>query len=277
MNRFGTALLTLIFFSFSSAAFAETLYVTDRILLGVHQEASEVSPVIQSIPSGTAVTVLERGDKFIRIQLADGKQGWVSAGYLKPDKPATAQLDALNDQLKQSESNLKKSQDQIKKLKDEAAKRDHASQSLQNQIANDKSTIKELQTKLKQQAASAPTASKQAQEQIESQQEQIKKLQAQVKQLTDDKQKLVKETKSDSQTSMHDLQLQNQQLQARIEAAQANLKGEQVPSASQLASIRPSFPLWYWILLLALFVGGLAVGYGWFDYHHRKRHGGFRI
>jgi len=277
MKRFGTVLLALIVYLFSSAAFAETLYVTDRILLGVHQDAAEVSPVIQSIPSGTAVTVLERGDQFIKVQLADGKQGWVSAGYLKPNKPATAQLDEISDQLKQSQSKLKQSEDQVKKLKDDITKRDRASQTLENQIANDKSTIKELQTKLKQQAAAAPSAPKQAQEQIQVQEEQIKQLQAQIKQLSDDKAALVKETKSDSLTSVHDLQTQNQQLQARIEAAQANLKGEQVPSASQLASIRPSFPLWYWILLLALFIGGLAVGYGWFDYHHRKRHGGFRI
>jgi len=119
MKRFGTVLLALIVYLFSSAAFAETLYVTDRILLGVHQDAAEVSPVIQSIPSGTAVTVLERGDQFIKVQLADGKQGWVSAGYLKPNKPATAQLDEISDQLKQSQSKLKQSEDQVKKLKDD--------------------------------------------------------------------------------------------------------------------------------------------------------------
>jgi SH3 domain protein len=248
---------------FSTTAIAETLYVTDRILLGVHQEAAEASMVIATIPSGTAVQVLERGDDFIKIQLADGKQGWVSSGYLKPQKPATAQLDAANAQLKQA-------QDTVKKLNDELKKRARESQVRQDEISNDKNTIKELTKKLNDKGASAPSPSKEAEDQI-------KTLQAQVTQLSEDKAKLVSQSKSESNVSLHDLQNQNQQLQARIEAALANLQGKQVPSASELAAIRPSFPVWYWILLFAIFIGGIAAGIGWIDYSRRKRHGGFRI
>lgn len=251
-------------------AFAETLYVTDRILLGVHQDAAETSLVIATIPSGSAVQVLERGTDFVKIQLADGKQGWVSSHYLKPDKPASVQLDAVSAQLDAANAQLKQAQDTVKKLNDEITKRDRETQVRQDEISNDKSTIKELQKKLKDQIASLPSPSKQAEEQI-------KALEAQVKQLTDDKTALLSQTKSDSETSLHDLQTQNQQLQARIEAAVANLQGKQVPTASELASIQPTFPIWYWILLLAIFIGGIAAGVGWIDYHHRKRHGGFRI
>ncbi len=250
---------------FTGVATAESLYVTDRILLGVHQDATEVSPVIATIPSGTAVTVLERGDDFTKVQLANGKQGWVSSSYLKPDKPATAELDTAYAKLKQA-------QDTVKKLNDELTKKERESQVRQDEISNDKSTIKELQKKLKDQAAATPSASpsKEAQDQISA-------LQAQVKQLTEQKAALVNQSKSDSSVSLHDLQDQNQQLQVRIEAALANLQGKQVPSTSELAAIRPSFPVWYWILLFAIFIGGIAAGVGWIDYHHRKRHGGFRI
>lgn len=254
-------LLTLVFFN--TTVFAETLYVTDRILLGVHQEANENSAVVATIPSGTSAQVLERGDDFIKIQLADGKQGWVSAGYLKVQKPATAELDTAYAQLKQAQATAKK-------LSDALDKKERESQVRQDEIANDKNTIKELQKKLKDQGTSAPVASKESDEKIQA-------LQAQIKQLTDEKAKLVSQSKTVSVVSQHDLQIQNQQLQARIEAAVANLKGQQVPSAAELASIRPTFPFWYWILLIAIFVGGIAAGFGWFDYHHRKRHGGFRI
>lgn len=249
---------------FSGSAIAETLYVTDRILLGVHQDAAETSTVIATIPSGTAVEVLERGDDFIKIQLADGKQGWVSSGYLKPQKPATAELDAAYAQLKQA-------QDTVKKLNDELNKKERESQVRQDEISNDKSTIKELQKKLKAAGTTtAPSPSKEAEDQIQA-------LQAQVKQLTEEKASLVSQSKTDSTLSLRDLQNQNQQLQARIEAAAANLQGKQIPTASELAAIRPSFPVWYWILLFAIFIGGIAAGVGWVDYHHRKRHGGFRI
>lgn len=266
MNLRKIALLSALFF-LTTAAFGETLYVTDRILLGVHQDAAENSMVITTIPSGTAVDVIERGDDFIKIKLADGKQGWVSAGYLKPEKPATAELDAAYAQLKQA-------QDTAKKLSDELNKKERESQVRQDEISNDKNTIKELQKKLQDQGAAKATATPAASQETE---EQIKALQAQVKKLTEEKAALASASKSDSVTSLHDLQNQNQQLQARIEAAVANLKGQQVPSASELAAIRPSFPFWYWILLFAIFIGGIAAGFGWFDYHHRKRHGGFRI
>lgn len=259
-------IITILFFlAIAGLASAETLYVTDRILLGVHQQAVETSPIIETIPSGTAVQVIEKGDDFTQIQLADGKQGWVSSGYLKAQKPATAELDAAYAQLKQA-------QDSVKKLSDELNKKERDGQVRQDEISNDKNTIKELQKKLKDLASSKPSAapSKEAQEQI-------KVLEEQVKKLTEEKDALVKQSKSESTVSLVDLQHQNQQLQARIESALANLQGKQVPSASQLASIRPSFPVWYWILLFAIFIGGVAAGFGWFDYHHRKRHGGFRV
>lgn len=260
-NFISLAALALIYTS--SAIAAQTSYVTDRIMLGVHQQASETSTVVATIPSGTAVSVLDHNDDFVKIQLANGTQGWVSSAYLSSSKPATAKVDDLNAKLKQAQTQIEDYQAKIKKRKKQT-------QVLEDENSNAKSTIKELNNKLNKKLASMPTPSQQAKEEI-------KKLKAQVKQLSTQKQALVKETKTDSELSLRDLQGENQQLQARIQAAMANLKGKQVPTAKQLASIQPSFPLWYWILLIAIFVGGVTIGFGWFDYHHRKRHGGFRI
>ena len=259
------AVLSALFFC-STTVYAETLYVTDRILLGVHQEAAEASVVITTIPSGTAVDVLERSDDFIKIKLADGTQGWVSGGYLKPAKPAAAELDAAYAQLKQS-------QETAKKLNDELDKRERENQARRDELSNAQATIKELQKAVKEHGASTPAAAAPSKET----EAKIAALQAQIKKLTDEKAELVVASKSNSVASLHDLQSQNQQLQARIEAAVASLHGDKVPTASELAAIRPSFPFWYWILLLAVFVGGIAAGIGWFDRMHRKRHGGFRI
>lgn len=263
MKKIIFLLATLVLMYTANVTAAQTSYVTDRIMLGVHQQAAETSPVITTIPSGTAVSVIESNDDFVKIQLANGTQGWVSAAYLTSNKPSTAVVDSLNAQLKQAQT-------QIQNFQAESKKRDRDKQVLEDEISNANSTIKELQGKLKKQLASLPSPSKQAEEEIS-------KLKAQVKELTTQKQALVKETKSDSELSLRDLQGENQQLQARIQAAMANLKGQKVPTASQLASIQPSFPFWYWILLLAIFVGGVTAGFGWFDYHHRKRHGGFRV
>lgn len=262
-------LLTALLFFNSVAAFAETLYVTDRILLGVHQEAAETSAVIATIPSGTGVSVLERSDDFIKIKLADGKEGWVSGGYLKKDKPAAAELDAVSAQ-------LKKEQEANKKLNEDMDKVEREIQVRRDELSNAKTSIKELQKALKEQGTPTPATVTDTAPSKETE-EQIKVLQEQIQKLTEEKAALAAQSTNDSVASLHELQNQNQQLQVRIEAALANLKGEKVPTTSELAAIRPSFPFWYWLLLIALFVGGVAAGIGWFDFHHRKRHGGFRI
>ena len=259
------SIVFIAFLTFAGSALGETLYVTDRILLGVHQDAAETSTIIATIPSGTALNVLERGDDFIKVQTSDGKQGWVSAGYLTQNKPASAQLDSLNSQLQQAQASAKQ-------LSAELDKRDRDSQTRRDEIANAQATIKELQAKLSAHpGAAAPAApSKETEAQIQT-------LQAQVKKLSEEKAALAANAKAAPALPLHDLQTQNQQLQARIEAALASLRGDKVPSAAELAAIRPSFPFWYWILLLAVFVGGIAAGVGWLDRLQRRRHGGFRL
>lgn len=252
----------------STQAFAETLYVTDRILLGVHQQAAEESPLITSIPSGTPVTVLEKGDNFLKVKLADGTEGWVSNNYLKKEKPATAEMDTAY-------AKLQKEQETNKKLSENLTKVERELQVRRDEASNFKTTIKELRKKLKDGSSGQPvvddSALKEANEQISKLQEQITKLEQEKNNITE------QQNSAPAETDMDKLLVQNQEFQVRIEAALANLKGEKVPTAAELAAIRPSFPFWYWLLLVALFIAGIAGGIGWFDFQHRKKHGGFRI
>ena len=70
--RYFVLLLWVSLFSIS-VSHAETLFVTDRILLGIHTEASEESPLLDSVPSGTAVQVLETAEAFKKVRLPNGK------------------------------------------------------------------------------------------------------------------------------------------------------------------------------------------------------------
>lgn len=247
---------------------SETLYVTDRILLGVHQQASETSPIVATVPSGAPLNVIQRGDDFMRVRLADGTEGWVSSAYLKAEKPATGELDVVKAQ-------LQKEKEAGQKLAEDLAKLEREIQVRRDELSNARTTIKELQDAMKEQGAApvqvdntAPSAESLAQ---------IEALEAQIARLEEDKKTLAEQSNNESVVALEDLQSQNQALQIRIEAALANLKGEQVPSAAELAAIRPSFPFWYWLLLIAILVGGFVGGFAWYDYMHRKKHGGFRI
>lgn len=259
--------LSLLFFASSHVLHAETNYVTDRILLGVHQQANETSPVIESITSGTAVTVLQRQDDFVKIKLASGKEGWVITNFLKKEKPATAELDIVS-------AKLQKELEASKKLTEELAKKEREIQVRRDEISNAKTTIKSLRKALEE-AGNEPAAPVVTDNSVA--EARIKQLEEKIAQLEKEKTDLADQSGDKAVIELEKLQNQNKEFQVRIEAALANLKGETVPSAAELAAIRPSFPFWYWLLLIAMLVIGVVVGIFWIDLQHRRKHGGFRL
>ena len=68
--------------SITSAARAETLYVSDRFEIGVHDTAALDSVIVAVVPSGTPLTVLGRNGEFVQVQTPDGIKGWVDARYV---------------------------------------------------------------------------------------------------------------------------------------------------------------------------------------------------
>lgn len=78
-----------------TTAVAEQLYVDDKLVLNVYAEADQRSSRIATIQTGDAVEVIERVDKLVRVQLADGREGWVGASYLSEQPPAIVRLKEL--------------------------------------------------------------------------------------------------------------------------------------------------------------------------------------
>lgn len=69
-------------------AAAETGYVTDRLVLGLHQSPDTSDRAFRSLESGQEFEVLSRDRLYAHIQLPDGVQGYVKAAYIVYDKPA---------------------------------------------------------------------------------------------------------------------------------------------------------------------------------------------
>jgi len=265
-NVFVLSIFTsLLFFS---VVHAETLYVTDRILLGMHQEANETSPIIKTITSGTAATVLSRNENFVKIKLTDGSEGWVSKNFLKKEKPATAELD-------KTYAKLQKVQQNNKKLADELASKEREIQIHRDELSNAKTAIKDLKSALKETGSTVEPAGNP--EDLTKALATIQTLEQKITQLEQEKTKVASQSGDNAVIELEKLQNQNKQFQVRIEAALANLSGETVPSAAELAAIRPSFPFWYWLLLVALMIAGVAAGVIGMDILHRRKHGGFRL
>jgi len=256
---------------------AETLYITDRIILGIHTEASEDSPLLDSVPSGTAVEVLESVEAFKKVRLPNGKTGWVSSGYLVNTKPATAQVDelAIREQKLQAE---------LKTVKEELNKKDRELQVRRDELSNARTTIQELKKK---EGNVTPEIDTKMAEELAAANEEIEKLKDKLAQLETNppaelpieqsaQQESQPET-SDLSERLAQIEADNAALRGRIEMAQAHLNGEEIPSVEELALLKPRLPSWIWGVMVLMIIVGVVVGVSWMDYRHRQRHGGFRV
>ncbi len=256
---------------------AETLYVTDRILLGIHTEASEDSPLLDSVPSGTALQVLESTEAFKKVRLPNGTTGWVSSGYLVNAKPATAQIDEIT-------VREQKLQAELKTLKDELNKKDRDLQVRRDELSNARTTIEELKKK---EGNNAPAIDTKMAEELAAANDEIEKLKDKLAQLETSPpaempvdqpgQQGPQSGAPDLSERLAQIEADNAALRGRIEMALAHLNGEDIPSAEELALLKPRLPGWVWGVMALMIIVGVVVGVSWMDYRHRRRHGGFRV
>lgn len=84
-------LFALLLFA-SVAAQAATAYVTDRLRLGLYEQAGDGGERLRLLSSGDALEIQERQGAYARVRTEDGLVGWVKTAFLIEDKPAALQL-----------------------------------------------------------------------------------------------------------------------------------------------------------------------------------------
>lgn len=94
------------------AAAAETLYVIDRLQVGLRAERD--GNVVKSLETGAALEILERDERFARVRDKQGTEGWLELRYLSAEPPARLQLVKLQDELNKTRTQLAESQTQLK-------------------------------------------------------------------------------------------------------------------------------------------------------------------
>ena len=74
---------------------SEAAHITDKLLAGMYASPNSAEQPIQLLPSGTPLELLGEKEGFVKIQLVDGKVGWVEKRFLSEEKPANVRLLAL--------------------------------------------------------------------------------------------------------------------------------------------------------------------------------------
>lgn len=85
-----TLLVMLLLWAVPAAA--ETVYVTDRLLLGLYAERGDQGQRLKLLTSGTALEVVERQGAFARVRSPEDIEGWVKTAFLVDEKPAALRV-----------------------------------------------------------------------------------------------------------------------------------------------------------------------------------------
>ena len=76
----------------SLPAAASTAWVKGEIRLNLRSGAGTEFKILGAVETGDEVQVLSTQSKWTRVQTADGKMGWIPAGYLENEPPPTLRL-----------------------------------------------------------------------------------------------------------------------------------------------------------------------------------------
>ena len=133
-------LLVLAMLGIFTSARAETLYVAERMRIGLRAEATETAAVVKTVETGTPLEMIERAENFVHVRDPQGAVGWAEARYLTPELPARLQLVKLQEDLARSRSQTAEAQAQLKKAQAAAAEQAATIKALEREVADKPAT-----------------------------------------------------------------------------------------------------------------------------------------
>ena len=85
----------IVLMCFSANGLAESMYVTDLLKLTLRSGPSTEHKILSVVESGHQVEMLEPGEDWSLVRIADGKEGYVLTRYLVPEPTHNIRLEKL--------------------------------------------------------------------------------------------------------------------------------------------------------------------------------------
>ena len=106
-------------FVFTGVAVAETLYVTDQLVITVRRGKSAQHAVIKTVKTGTPLEVLEseKGEPYLKVRLQSGEEGYVLGQYLSNKTPKPLIISRLQKEVGQLRNKL----EEVERKRDQLA------------------------------------------------------------------------------------------------------------------------------------------------------------
>jgi SH3 domain protein len=109
--------LGLILIAMPSSVYADTRYVSDKLIITMRTGAGNEYKIIKTLETGAPVEVLEETGKHYKVRTKDGKEGWVLRQYIVADIPKTIIISGLKEgigKLKGAVEKLKRERDAVR-------------------------------------------------------------------------------------------------------------------------------------------------------------------
>lgn len=115
-------------------AAAETLYVTERLVVSVYGTPAE-GPAVRTVEAGAPLEVLERAERFTRVRDRQGAEGWIDTRYLVAEAPARTQLPRVTEEASRLRRELADVQGKLKKTEADLGQQAARNEALGKQLA----------------------------------------------------------------------------------------------------------------------------------------------
>lgn len=279
------------------SARAETLYVTDKLYLGVYSEKDKGQ--FTSITSGTALEVIAQERNWVHARLPDGREGWVKSKYLVDKAPAVVRLAELEQQLEANGDTATSSVELDGLRAEKASLEDRLEGSVQEasvlkeQLSTAESALAAAEAQLAAAKTEAPVeaSGSEAPAAVDEQLQQAKAQSDAALQALRDEHEALKQHEAELTQRLADSE-------ARVSGALAALGGAvqaaapvEAPIRASAAAVETGSPSDFLVrlglhrhihaLYIALAFASMAIGFWlgirWLDRRIRARHGGMRL
>lgn len=105
----------------SIATAADIGWIRSYIRLNLRSGAGTQYKILGAVETGDELRVLSRGESWTRVQAADGRTGWIPAGYLETEPPPTLRLAQLETETGTLRADLEKIRAEASQLRESNA------------------------------------------------------------------------------------------------------------------------------------------------------------
>jgi SH3 domain protein len=111
--------LLLLLLGMALPALAEQGYITDRLHITLRRGPGNEYKILKSLPSATPVEILERGERYLKVRLEDGEEGYVLTQYVSDEMPSVLVAERLRRERDRLRDRLKALEDKERALQAE--------------------------------------------------------------------------------------------------------------------------------------------------------------